>query len=121
MFEKELNGMDDMDQNGWNDLWRVVDMEGELRLELVDLNDNKEKHKKVVEKIYFLRTLLDRGKKVIDEFETNIDEKNRECAKLVEEVVKIKEELKITKYQIDNGLKLKGGNEVLYVVFNSQR
>lgn len=95
MFEEELNDIDDMDQNGWNNLDGIIDMEGELRSTLANIDDSREKHKKVVEKILFLRTLLDRGKKVIDEFGAKLDEKTLICAKLVEEVVKLREELKL--------------------------
>lgn len=50
-------------------------MEGKLIFALANLYDSKEKHKKADEKIYFLRNLLDKGKKVIQEFQTKLDEK----------------------------------------------
>lgn len=42
--------MDGMHQRNWDDVDGVVDMEGELRSTLANLDDSREKHKKIVEK-----------------------------------------------------------------------
>lgn len=110
MLEEKLNDMDALEQCDWDDVEEVIDMEGELRSALADLDDYKDKYKKVVDKYSYLRGFLDKGKKVIDECETKLDEKKKECSKL--EVMNLKRELKDDKYQISNGLNLKGGNEI---------
>lgn len=58
-----MNAMDLSDQD---DVDGFVDMEGELRFTLEDLNESREN-------IYYLRSLLDKGKKVIDDFKKKID------------------------------------------------
>lgn len=121
MFEKDFSDMNDMDRNGWNDVDGIVDMEGKLRFALEDLESSREKHKKVVEKISYLRSLLDKGKKVIDELEIKLYEKTKEYSKLEEEISKVKEELEAAKDHIETGLKLKGDSEMLDVILNSQR
>lgn len=95
-------------------------MKGELRSALTNLDESREKHKNVVEKISYWRSILDKGN-FIDDFETKLNEKTKECSRLEEEVIKIKKELKDTKDQIDNGMKLKGGSEVLDVMLSSQK
>lgn len=121
MFEEELNDMDVMGQSIWYDVDGIVDMDGELRSTLANLHERKERHKKVVEKISYLISLLDKGKEVIDDSEKKLDEKNKKFSRLKEEVIRFKKELKAVKDQIDNGLKIRGGSEVLDAMLSSQK
>lgn len=75
MFEEELNNMDDLDQGDQDDIDGVVDIEGELRSILANLNECRYEYKRVAEMISFLRGLVNKGKKSIDEYETKLDEK----------------------------------------------
>lgn len=53
-----------MDQSDGDDFDRIVDMEGELRSALANMNDSIEKHKKEIENISYLRNLLKKELKV---------------------------------------------------------
>ncbi|XP_057859562.1 immune-associated nucleotide-binding protein 11-like [Cryptomeria japonica] len=67
-------------------------------INVIDTPDEcRDKQKKEVENISFLRSLFDKGKKDIEEYETKIDEISKECSKLEEEVMNLKKELKDAK------------------------
>lgn len=44
---------------------------------MVDLDESRQENKKAMENITYLRKLLDKGKKVIDDFVIKVDEKNK--------------------------------------------
>lgn len=69
-----MNDIDSLEQGDWDDAEGVVDMEGELRFALTDLDEWRDKYKKEVKNIFFLRGLLDKGNKSIHEYETKLDE-----------------------------------------------
>lgn len=66
-----------MDLNEW-DPKVFVDMEGELRYALVDLDESREKYKKAKEKVAYLRELLDEGRNIMDDLETKLNDETEE-------------------------------------------
>lgn len=79
---------------------------------MADLHDCRDKYKKVVKKITFLKSLVKKGKRAIDEYEENLDEKFKELLKLEKEVNIQKRELKDARDHTGNVLSLKGGKEI---------
>lgn len=55
----------------------------------------------------------------MDNLDTKLNRKTKDCTKLEKEVHKLRKELKEAKEQIDKGLKLKGGTKVLDVVLSA--
>lgn len=72
MFEEDLNDMDYLDQGDWNYFEGGIGMEGEPRSTLITLNNCRDKYNKVVEKITFLKSLVDRGKVTIIDYKKKI-------------------------------------------------
>ncbi|XP_057825756.1 uncharacterized protein LOC131037578 [Cryptomeria japonica] len=99
----------------------VVDTEGELRSSFADLDERRFKLKKVKDKVAHLRNLLGEETKQMGDLDTNLNGKTDDCTKLEKEVRKLIKELKEAKEQIEKGLKLKGGSEVLDVVLNAKK
>lgn len=50
MFGEELNEIDDLSQSGWDGVDGVVDMEGELRFALVELDESAKKNTRLLKR-----------------------------------------------------------------------
>lgn len=53
-----------------------------LRTTLANLDERKQKQKNVEENIAYLRKLLDEGKNIMDDYETKLHDKTKECSRI---------------------------------------